>query len=282
MDYNNKITEKITEYQNQRSKSDDGFVSGFANIEKIADSDNIIGRQLSDDDVNNQVAISEASDNELTNEFNQSLKEMEAQKLAQANKQAEGIIEVAREDARIIVESATNEAETIRQNAWNEGYVAGEAKAKAEAEAILNSKLRDLANKEQELLMDYQNKVNELEPRLAETIFTVISEITKVIAEDKKEVVLNLVNTVLSDNPIGRNFFIRVSKDDADFLRENKDKIVGVTNKDINIEIIADSLMKSNECLIETDFGVFDSSLDVQLSNLAKDIKLLACAMGSN
>jgi flagellar biosynthesis/type III secretory pathway protein FliH len=45
---------------------------------------------------------------------------------------------------------------------------------------------------------------------------------------------------------------------------------------------IADSLMKSNECLIETDFGVFDSSLDVQLSNLAKDIKLLACAMGSN
>ena len=45
----------------------------------------------------------------------------------------------------------------------------------------------------------------------------------------------------------------------------------------INLDIVADTTMKKNECIIETDAGVFDCSLDIELNNLIKDIKLLSC-----
>ena len=37
--------------------------------------------------------------------------------------------------------------------------------------------------------------------------------------------------------------------------------------------------MKKNECIIETDAGVFDCSLDIELNNLIKDIKLLSLSL---
>ena len=57
--------------------------------------------------------------------------------------------------------------------------------------------------------------------------------------------------------------------------------ISGAVSKDTQIEITEDSALKRNECLIETDAGVFDCSLDVQLDNLIKDIRLLSC-MGTD
>ena len=35
--------------------------------------------------------------------------------------------------------------------------------------------------------------------------------------------------------------------------------------------------MKRSQCLIDTDMGIFDCSLDIQLENLIDDIKILAC-----
>ena len=48
-------------------------------------------------------------------------------------------------------------------------------------------------------------------------------------------------------------------------------------SKEINLDIVADTTMKKNECIIETHAGVFDCSLDIELNNLIKDIKLLSC-----
>ena len=41
--------------------------------------------------------------------------------------------------------------------------------------------------------------------------------------------------------------------------------------------IVQDMALKQNECMIETDSGVFNCSLDVELHNLIKQIKLLSC-----
>ena len=60
------------------------------------------------------------------------------------------------------------------------------------------------------------------------------------------------------------------------FLEEHKDEIAERIGRDIEIEISADLTMEANECIIETDTGIFDCGTDVQLSNLIKDLRALS------
>ena len=47
--------------------------------------------------------------------------------------------------------------------------------------------------------------------------------------------------------------------------------------KDVNIDIFEDKSLNKNECIIETDGGVFNCSLEVEMKNLIKKIKVLSC-----
>jgi len=44
----------------------------------------------------------------------------------------------------------------------------------------------------------------------------------------------------------------------------------------MTLEIVGDSSMGENACVIETDTGIFDCSLGVQLENLIKDLRSLS------
>ena len=116
-----------------------------------------------------------------------------------------------------------------------------------------------------------------MEPVLVETILDVFSHMTHLLMEDKKDLILAVVNSAFEDIDISKNYLIRVCHDDAVFLKENKDKIVTAVS-DVNIEIVEDSLMTKGQCMIDTDMGVFDCSLDGQIDKLMEDIKILSCS----
>ena len=48
-------------------------------------------------------------------------------------------------------------------------------------------------------------------------------------------------------------------------------------SKDITLDITTDDTLGKNDCIIETDGAVFDCSLDKELANLTKKIKMLSC-----
>ena len=85
---------------------------------------------------------------------------------------------------------------------------------------------------------------------------------------------------MLSGTEASNNYIIKTSSEDAEFLRENKENIIKNVDRDINIEIVEDVSMKKNECLIDTDFGIYDCGLDIQLENLMRAIRILSCTAG--
>ena len=44
----------------------------------------------------------------------------------------------------------------------------------------------------------------------------------------------------------------------------------------MSLEIVSDGGLTGNQCIIETDTGIFDCSMDVQLKNLIKDLRSLS------
>ena len=190
---------------------------------------------------------------------------------------ADDIISLANEDAKVIIERAKQESDLIRTDSatvgWQEGYEEGKKQAEIE---ILKLK-KEIEDERVQMEIEYNDSVQQIEPMLVNAILTVFERVTHVLAEDKKDLVLHLVNDVLSKTEISKEFLIRVSNADYKFMLDNRDRITGVVSKKVQIEIIEDPTFKKGQCMIESDSGIYDCSLDIQLDNLINAIKVMTC-----
>lgn len=191
----------------------------------------------------------------------------------EASLQADEILRNAQAEANAILEVARKQAEQLKAEAKQAGLIEGRTAGSQETA----NKLKELNKLKVQLEEDYDKKVSEMEPVLVDAILTVCSKVTKVLANDKKDMIIHLVNSVMSKAGLSKDYQIKVSKEDYKFLLDNKDKIYGVAGREANIDIYEDAALQRNQCLIEADNGVFDCSLDIQLENLISSIKVLSC-----
>ena len=62
----------------------------------------------------------------------------------------------------------------------------------------------------------------------------------------------------------------------AEFIKGKKEEIQGKIGAEVGLDIIADPLLNDSQCIIETDGGIFDCSIDTELDNMIREIKALA------
>lgn len=199
--------------------------------------------------------------------------------LSAAQQEAEDIVSRAHEEVEMMRSTAYDEAVEIKQQAQNEGYQVGysegreqvileyeEKKAQLDAKIIENEQL--FADKERTLVMQTEQKMVEILCRL-------IPSITGVSIENEKNVLLYMINMAMHDLEDSTKFVIRVSGSDYETLLERKDEIYGALNPSIDLEIFEDAKLQPMQCLIDTDNGIVDVSLDVQMNNLIKALKLM-------
>ena len=112
-----------------------------------------------------------------------------------------------------------------------------------------------------------------MEPRLVEVLTGVYEHVIQVGLADYQDLIVNLVEGVLSQIDGGRSMIVHVSGEDYDYVSSRKaDFAVGSAS----LEIVEDITLSKNQALIETESGIFDCSLDVQLRELGKKLRLLS------
>lgn len=272
IDYNDIISLKIEEFKKhakEEIKEVDGFVSGLdaATVENlIGNEGQIIGETQNPEDA----LLEEQQPSEIAK-----VSEEDTQVLC------DNMLEEARQQSQRILEDAKKEAELIKQEAFDsgkaegseQGYKEGQEKAQEEYQVLINDANAELARLEAE----YTTRYNSMESEIVDALLEVFTKVTYTISEDNKEIVLHLINQVMSNIESSGDYYIRVSKDDYPFIVENQGKIYNSTQKDINVNIVEDQSLTKSQCIIETDGGIFDCSLDIQLEQLSKDIRLLSC-----
>lgn len=265
IDNNEAVTARINKIKKslKENKADthggDGFVSGInaAEVEEL---------------------ISDGNDTEEVNDNSVSRISMDIEyMLNNADMQAKSIVDKARFDAANIIADAKKEAETIMNNARHEGLANGYEEGRQKGNAEVEQLKQQILKQKEEMEIEYNQMVENIEPELVETITELFAKITGAVSVDKKDMILTLVNSVLSGDDVSKNYIIRVSSEDVKFLRDNKSLIEQKAGKSVNIEIIEDMSLKKNQCLIDTDLGIYDASLDIQLENLINDIRILSC-----
>lgn len=192
-----------------------------------------------------------------------------------------GILEDARKQAEDILEDAKKQAEAIlkdaKENGYKEGYEKGTIESKQKSDDLQTKLEADYKSMSEKLQNEYDEKYQVMESELVDTLMEVFSKVTLTIAEDKKDLVLLLIQRTLKDADANKDFLIRVSDVDYGFVMNSIDKLYDCVSLDSKIEVVRDNTLKKNQCIIETDAGAFDCSLDIQLEGLISEIKLLGC-----
>ncbi len=194
-----------------------------------------------------------------------------------ARKEAEDILAMAKTQAMQIEADARARAEKDRMQmfelARQQGYEEGMEKAAKEA-ARAEQELRVYKKQLEE---EYQSIVDELEPRFVDTITGIYEHIFHVELRSYREVLTYLISTTMRKIEGNRSFMIHVSKDDYPYVSMQKKQIAaGAAASNSSVEIVEDMTLSRNECLIETEGGVFDCGLGTQLTELRQKLKLLS------
>lgn len=257
----------------------------YLNLLQINDekTNHVINSDTSTDFVEGLVAatVEETPLDEMTQtEIDQlSLEDMIANQslsLEGVNEKARAIIEEAKQEVSSMIEQAKTDAgkiaEKIKDDAQQEGYQAGCELAKAE---LMQEKLA-FEQRKTELEQEYEAKAKDFEPIFVDLLISYVKRFTGVILDDKKDIILYLLEQELLNIESSNMYLIHVSKDDFDMVNAKKSEISWKVKENAEIEIIEDRLLSRAQCLIETDSRIIDCSLDVQLKNLMNDLKLLA------
>lgn len=264
IDTNELVERRIEAIATKMSNPENGgFVSGIA-AEALD-----VSELLTDDA--GEIGGDEVSGNVLKT-ANVDFEEMQEQ----ANEAAQRIIDDARAQAQSIIdeakETAKREKDQVFADARAQGYEEGKHQAEKENELIRG----ELDRTRKDLRAEYERNIEELEPRFIETFTGIYEHVFNVDLSLNKDVLLYLIGATMH-NVDGRDFLVHVSREDYPAVCEGKGQLVQMLmSPNISMEIVEDATIPENECLIETENGLFDCGLGTQLKELSQKLRLLS------
>ncbi len=198
----------------------------------------------------------------------------EAEKaLEQAKSEADDILEKARRKADEIIASAENKAEKIKEQAEEEGYKEGYDKGFAEGRKEAREKLREEHQKSLQTVTEaaartdekLEKEVQDTSERMVDFAVDIAEKIVQTEIHFNPEVIVPIVEECLEEISLNNNeITIRVAPEVEEYLLD----LDYEGRRDTEIKIVADSGLKPGDCLVETDFGGQDATIESKLELL--------------
>ncbi len=192
--------------------------------------------------------------------------------------QAQAEIEQMRSEAE--AEMAQLRDQTLQEaqdRGQKEGFDQGYQEGLRRAEAEYDARNRELQEKEARLLEEYDRRISEMEPTLVDALTNIYAHVFKVELSSKRDVIMHLIENTLHRVDGCENYLIRVSRDDFPFVSMQKQSVLEkCVMGSAKLEVVEDVTLAANECLIETDSGIYDCGVGTELEELKKQLMLLS------
>ncbi len=196
--------------------------------------------------------------------------------LEQAKMQAQQIIDDANAQAEEILNAAQLNADAMRnlarQDGEKEGYNEGTQRAAlelADAQSSMQAEIRRIENQYMEMQINMEHEIVEMCLPVFERVFS--AELS-----GRKDVIYHLLDHCIMKIERTGQMQIKVSDANAEYIKGKKEEIQEKVGAEVGLDIIAVPLLNDNQCIIETDGGIFDCSIDTELDNLIREIRALS------
>lgn len=169
-------------------------------------------------------------------------------------------------DDRNLVSRAHEESENIKRSAFEEGYRLGLEKAQADMEQF-----RDELSK----FMNAKKDVFEyIAPDILEISVDIAKKILKREIETDPQIIIDTIIDVLKT--VSKNepkITIRVRPQSVQFVKDVLPSLSYEYGIDAKISVVADPSIDDGGCVLETNNGIVDASVDTQLEIIKKALK---------
>ncbi len=272
LDMNEKAEKKIQQYiQNRMNVGQTGeFVEGIPGLKFMSE------QELSEEEKEKLGSLPAQPPQMTPEQIEELLAKEREENRKRIEEDTEEILEEARGHVAQMLNDAKNRAESMKNDilrqAREDGYEDGKQRGIKEVNAIKEALEKEKRQHEKE----YTQMVEQLEPKVASLLISLVQKLTGVLIEEKQEIILHLIEQAFLETEGSKSFLVRVSKEDYDFVSSHKTELLWKLKEGTELEIIKDPALYKGQCMVETDSKIIDSSLDVQLKGLIADLKLLA------
>ena len=189
----------------------------------------------------------------------------------------EELIAQAQVEIQNMREQASREIEMERalalQEAKQSGYEAGRAQAMQE----LSGMQAEVEQERMQMQVFYEQQIDMLEPMFIRTLTGIYEKVFEVGLDNQQEIIVGLLRNTMKKLDGCKNFLVHVSAADYSYVKEHKaDLISDSTQEGAVIDIVEDSTIRKNECMIETVNGIYDCGIGTQLEQLRNKLTLLS------
>ncbi len=169
-------------------------------------------------------------------------------------------------DDRNLVSRAQEEALSIKDSAAREGYQEG-FRAAQEGVQVIKDSLAEFFQYKDKMLAEVSKDVMDIALDIAQKII-------KKESDTDKSILLNLIVDIFNNNINKENkITLKVGSDDIEYLKQNAQQIVNLTQTDAKINIIHDPNILGGGVIVETTNGIVDASFKTQFELLKEALK---------
>jgi len=166
---------------------------------------------------------------------------------------AEGLLEKARQEAEAIVAAAKEVFEGEKRRGYEEGLVEGKM--------TISEQMIDTVSKSVDYFATIEEKVAD----------TVILALKKIIGEiDARDLIMKVVKNALTIVRNEQRVTVRVSPSQTETVKEKLNEIMANFPGVSFIDVVADPRLTEGACILETDIGVVDARIEVQIEAIRK------------
>ncbi len=238
----------------------DGFAAGL-NAERVEG-------LLAEDDAETSGNVIKASE-EVDMAVEQARADAE-QILAQAKEKAEA-------ERQAVLSAAQAQINSERAKAVEQGKAQGYAEGRQKADEELARTKQEFRSKAVALEEEYERLLEGAEIEMIDALTGIYEHLFQVELSSYRGLLLNLLTAALRKIEGGRDFLVHVSSEDYPYVSmEKKQLVAALASPGATLELIEDITLKKNECMIETDSGIFDCGLGAQLEELGRKLRLLS------
>lgn len=175
-------------------------------------------------------------------------------------------IEQMRAEASAALEE---ERKKTLEAAKKQGYEEGVHQGRAQADSLK----KELEDERRRLEAEYAERIEQLEPQFIELLTGIYEHVIHVGLSDYHDLIVYLIEDALGQIDGGKSIIVHVSGEDYEYVNGRKAEFaVGSAS----LEVVQDITLSKNQALIETESGIVDCSLGVQLEELGKKLRLLS------
>ena len=198
------------------------------------------------------------------------------EQIEQAKHEAETILHEAREQAQIMLEEvqqARNQWEVEEkpmyiEQAQKEGYQQGKEDGIQQG----YSEMADILAHAKEIVtlskQDYEKRIESAEPIILELAIKVAEKIIGLEMKETNDTFLSIVKRTIKQARDNREVQLHVHPTQYPFILSQKEELDAIFPKNTDFYIYPDEDLAENSCIIESESGRIDASVDSQLHEL--------------